>query len=70
MTIPEFIAACDSYCARANVSRTWLSKRLLKDTYRLDQLASGAVDIGVRRLERARIELEELARGLSLKVAS
>ena len=53
MAIPEFIARCDRYCAAAKVSRVWLSKRLLSDTYRLDKLAKGEVDIGVRRLEQA-----------------
>lgn len=60
MTIPEFIEHCDAYCATAQVSRTWLSKRLLKDTFRLEHLAAGTVDIGVRRLERAVADLAEL----------
>lgn len=62
MTIPEFIRICDAYCAQAGVSRTWLSKRLLKDTTRLQQLADGEVDIGVKRLARAVADLEGLQR--------
>lgn len=58
MSIPDFIARCDRYCEAAGVSRTWLSKKLFKDTYRIGQLADGKSDMGVRRLERA---LEELA---------
>lgn len=61
MTIPEFICMCDAYCAQAGVSRTWLSKRLLKDTTRLQQLADGQVDIGVKRLERAVSDLTALS---------
>lgn len=64
MSIPEFIAACDSYCARAVVSKTWLSKRLFNDTYRLAQLGSEASDIGVRRLARAVRDLAELEQQL------
>jgi hypothetical protein len=62
MSIAEFIAACDRFCETRDVTRVWLSKRLLADTYKLDHLASGAVDIGVRRLERACADLEELER--------
>lgn len=53
MSIPDFIARCDRYCEAAEVSRTWLSKRLFNDTYRLRDLADGASDVGVRRLEQA-----------------
>lgn len=60
MTIPDFIRMCDAYCAQAGVSRTWLSKRLLKDTTRLQQLADGEVDIGVKRLQRAVSDLQAL----------
>ncbi|WP_172268925.1 hypothetical protein [Caulobacter sp. RHG1] len=60
MSIPEFIRMCDAYCARAQVSRTWLSKRLLKDTTRLQDLANGSVDIGVKRLARAVDDLRKL----------
>ena len=61
MTIPQFIARCDAYCAKAGVSRVWLSKRLFQNTYNLDRLAADEADIGVRRLERvgeAQAELE------------
>ena len=62
MSIPDFIAACDRYCATAGVSRVWLSKRLFQDTYRLEQLASGETDVGVKRLERAAEDLAQLSR--------
>lgn len=62
MSIQIFIARCDRYCETANVSRTWLSKRLLKDTFRLDLLAKGEVDIGVKRMERALGDLRNLER--------
>lgn len=65
MTIPEFIARCDRYCEQANVSRTWLSKRLMKDTFRLQQLAEAKVDVGVRRLERAVNDLADLETALA-----
>lgn len=64
MTIPEFISRCDAYCKRADVSRVWLSKRLLSDTRRLDHLANGNVDIGVKRLERAVRDLADLEAAL------
>jgi hypothetical protein len=62
MDIADFIARCDRYCAAADVSRTWLSKRLLHDTYRLDLLGKGEVDIGVKRLARAADDLGGLER--------
>lgn len=60
MTIPDFIARCDRYCETTGAKRVWLSKRLFQDTYRLDQLASGATDVGVKRLERAVRDLRAL----------
>lgn len=60
MTIPEFIKRCDAYCERFSVTRTWLSKKLFQDTYRLDDLACGKSDVGVKRLERAVRELSSL----------
>jgi len=60
MSITEFIVRCDRYCKRASVSRVWLSKRLFSDTFRLDQLAEGKSDVGVRRLERAVADLASL----------
>jgi hypothetical protein len=64
MSISEFIARCDQYQEAAGVSRVWLSKRLFQDTYRLDDLARGGTDVGVKRLERAAADLEELERSL------
>jgi hypothetical protein len=60
MNITDFVAACDAFCARHNVTRVWLSKRLLADTYKLDNLAKGSVDIGVKRLEQAFADLAGL----------
>jgi hypothetical protein len=60
MNIAAFIARCDAYCEAEERSRVWLSKRLLDDTYRLDKLAKGEVDIGVKRLERAVDDLAAL----------
>ncbi|MDY6922780.1 MAG: hypothetical protein SWI22_02325 [Pseudomonadota bacterium] len=61
MTIADFIARCDRYCRENSVSRVWLSKRLFSDTRKLDQLADGTADVGVRRLERADVDLRALA---------
>ncbi len=61
MSIPDFIAACDAHCATTGVSRVWLSKKLFQDTYRLDDLAAGKTDIGVKRLDRASDDLATLA---------
>lgn len=60
MLISEFIARCDLYCRKAEVSRVWLSKRLFSDTYRIDNLAAGKCDVGVKRLERAVCDLSDL----------
>ena len=60
MTIAEFIKRCDHYCGAADVSRVWLSKRLFADTFRLQSLADGKSDVGVRRLERAVADLAAL----------
>lgn len=60
MSISDFIARCDRYCAAADVSRVWLSKRLFTDTNRLSDLASGTSDVGVKRLERAVADLAAL----------
>jgi hypothetical protein len=58
MTLTDFIARCDAYCRKAGVSRVWLSKALLANTYHLDRLARGEGDIGVRRMNKV---LEALA---------
>lgn len=60
MTISDFISRCDRYCADAGVSRTWLSKRLFADTFRIQSLADGKSDVGVNRLARAMSDLEAL----------
>ncbi|HWW11290.1 MAG TPA: hypothetical protein VN018_02155 [Brevundimonas sp.] len=60
MTIAAFIIQCDDYCRDRGVSRVWLSKRLFSDTFKLDQLADGSADVGVRRLEKAAADLAVL----------
>lgn len=62
MDIQSFISRCDQFAETHGVTRVWLSKRLLADTYRLDRLAAGQVDIGVKRLERAYHDLQALER--------
>lgn len=64
MTIPAFIARCDAFCLDRGVSRVWLSKRIFSDTRKLDQLADGSADVGVRRLEKADTDLTVLWRDL------
>lgn len=64
MTIPAFIARCDAFCVDRSVSRVWLSKRIFSDTRKLDQLADGSADVGVRRLEKADSDLTVLWREL------
>jgi hypothetical protein len=65
MSIADFIERCERYCAARGVSRVWLSKRLFQDTYRLDQLAAGGSDVGVKRLAQAAEDLEKLEAGAS-----
>jgi hypothetical protein len=60
MGIADFITRCDQFCALRGASRSWLSKRLFHDTFRLDELATGESDVGVRRLERATADLARL----------
>lgn len=60
MSIPDFVKACDAFCERHAVTRVWLSKRLLADTYKLDKLSKGEVDIGVKRLDQAFSDLADL----------
>ena len=65
MTIPDFIARCDAFCEAHSRSRVWLSKRLFNDTFRIETLAVGATDVGVRRLERAIADLTALEKNPS-----
>ena len=62
MTISDFLSLCDDFCRRTGFSRTWLSKRLFSDTYRLQSLAAGTSDVGVRRMAQAASDLEQLNR--------
>ena len=55
--VSAFIARCDSVAERLRISRSTLSTRLLFDGKRLDSLAAGASDIGVRRLGKAERDL-------------
>ncbi|WP_312126537.1 hypothetical protein [Brevundimonas sp.] len=61
MLISDFIARCDAFCAEREQSRVWLSKRLFNDTFKLDNLANGTADIGVRRMQKACGDLAALA---------
>lgn len=70
MSIPDFIARCDRYCADAKRSRVWLSKKLFDDTNRLDVLAGGKSDVGVMRLERAARDLTALEEALRASPAN
>lgn len=69
MNIPDFIARCDRYCLDAGVSRVWLSKRLFADTTRLEDLAGGGSDVGVKRLSRAANDLGALEDSLHARAA-
>lgn len=60
MTISDFLSICDDFCRRKGVSRTWLSKKLFSDTYRLQTLAAGDSDVGVRRMAQAVTDLRTL----------
>jgi len=62
MSIHDFIKRCDAFCDATGQSRTWLSKKLFSDTFKIENLAAGAVDIGVRRLGKACVDLESLER--------
>lgn len=64
MIIADFISRCDLYCQDRGVSRVWLSKRLFSDTFKIDQLAAGSADVGVRRLEKADADLRALVSDL------
>lgn len=70
MTISEFIARCDAYCKASGRKRVWLSKRLLSDTSRLQLLAEGKVDIGVKRLEQASADLVLLEQERAARLAA
>lgn len=59
--ISEFLAECDAVAQRRKVKRSTLSTWLFRDGKRLDQLAGGASDVGVLRLEEAKQRLAELA---------
>lgn len=65
MSISDFIARCDAFCEAQGRSRVWLSKRLFNDTFRIETLAVGATDVGVRRLERANADLTALEKNPS-----
>lgn len=60
MGIPEFIERCDRYCLARGVSRVWLSKKLLGDTYWLGKIADGRANLTVKRFGRAIADLEKL----------
>lgn len=64
VAIVDFVARCDRFASERGVSRVWMSKRLFSDTRKLDQLANGEADVGVRRLAKADADLAALIRNL------
>jgi len=69
-----FIIRCDAAAARMGLRRTTLSTKLFQDGKRLDGLATGSSDVGVRRLKLAdemlsRMERERSMRGKADRVA-
>lgn len=58
--LAAFLVRCDTLADRLSVSRATLSSRLLMDGKRLDDIASGRSDIGIRRLSRAERDLAAL----------
>ncbi len=66
MSISEFVQACDAYGSTAGISRATVSNKLFGSHRKIDQLASGAGDIGVKRFERACRELAVLVAGGTL----
>ena len=58
--LAAFISRCDLLAERLSVSRATLSSRILLDGKRLDDIASGRSDIGIRRLSRAERDLAAL----------
>jgi len=55
--IAAFISRCDAVAKRLRVSRATMSTRILFDGKRLDSIAAGKSDIGVRRLAKAERDL-------------
>lgn len=58
--ISEFVARCDALAKRRGWKRSTLSTTLFRDGKRLDKLALGYADMGVRRFAKARAELTVL----------
>lgn len=59
--ISDFLARCDAVAQRRGIRRSTLSTLLFNDGKRLDQLASGSSDVGVKRLAEAEAELGRVA---------
>lgn len=58
--VSQFVTRADAYCAQRGVSRTWLSKKLFADTYRIQNMADRRTDIGFDRLTKAFEDLTSL----------
>lgn len=58
--LSAFLERCSRAAERLKISRARLSTLLFQDGKRLDQLASGASDIGILRLSRAERLLAEM----------
>ena len=62
--LAAFIERCNAVAAARDITRSTLSTKLFNDGKRLDEIASGASDVGIGRLaraERALATLEEHA---------
>lgn len=55
--LSAFVERCDKIVARGSMKRSTLSLKLFMDGKRIDALASGVSDIGIRRLAKAEREL-------------
>lgn len=69
-TIQQFVARCDRYADGAGVSRVTVSKKLFGQTRKLDDLAKGLVDVGVKRLGEAEEQLTSMERELGRQGAT
>jgi hypothetical protein len=58
--VSSFLSRCDAACSILGLKRSTLSTKLFMDGKRLDELASGKSDVGIRRLQRALADLAAL----------
>lgn len=62
--IEKFISDCDRYCEARGIKRATLSKIVLLNASRLQQLADGELNIGFKTLDRAIATLATLEAAL------